>query len=112
MGRALYPQTLASINAALVAAPHVAQLQAWPDGSFTRTTEHPVTQLVEHAMSIIAEDAAALLSSDEAQLLTRCEAEPCTRFYLRAGNGAPHAAGTAFGRRAHTHVDKRKSRRV
>ena len=63
---------MANINAALVAAPHVAQLQAWPDGSFTRTTEHPVTQLVEHAMSIIAEDAAALLSSDEAHLLTRC----------------------------------------
>lgn len=82
-GRALDQQTLANINAALVAAPHVAQLQTWPDGSFTRTTEHPVTQLVEHAMSIIAEDAAALLSSDEAQLLTRCEAEPCTRFYLR-----------------------------
>lgn len=72
-----------AINRALTCAPGVLLLQFDPESGFTRSANHPVTQVVEHVMAVIADDAASLLSGDQASLLASCEADGCQRFFLR-----------------------------
>jgi predicted RNA-binding Zn ribbon-like protein len=72
-----------ALNRALTSAPGALLLRFDPATGFTRSPEHPMTQVVEHAMAAIAEDAATLLAGDEAPLLAACEADSCQRFFLR-----------------------------
>lgn len=72
-----------ALNRALTSAPGALLLRFDPATRFTRSPEHPTTQIVEHAMATIAEDAATLLTSDDAPLLAACEADSCGRFFLR-----------------------------
>jgi len=82
-GAALQPGALDGVNRALTSAPSALLLRHDPHRGFSRSNQHPVTQLVEHAMATIAEDAATLITGDLAALIARCEAAPCDRFYLR-----------------------------
>jgi predicted RNA-binding Zn ribbon-like protein len=77
------PETLASVNRALVKVPSAMLLQYDATSGLGRVPRHPVTQLVDHAMARIAEDAAALLTGEQAGLLAQCEATSCDRFLLR-----------------------------
>lgn len=72
-----------ALNRALTSAPGTLLLRFDPATRFTRSAEHPMTQVVEHAMATIAEDAATLLTGDDAPLLAACEAGSCQRFFLR-----------------------------
>ena len=72
-----------AVNRALTSAPGAQLLRFDRTGGFTRSADHPVTQVVEHVMAVIAEDAAALLAGDDASMLASCEAEGCQRFFLR-----------------------------
>jgi predicted RNA-binding Zn ribbon-like protein len=72
-----------AVNRALACAPGALLLRFDPSDGFTRSADHPVTQVVEHVMAVIAEDAASLLSGDQASLLASCEADSCERFFLR-----------------------------
>ena len=72
-----------ALNRALTSAPGALLLRFDRATRFTRSAEHPMTQVVEHAMAAIAEDAATLLTSDDAPLLAACEADSCQRFFLR-----------------------------
>ncbi|MGO1582632.1 MAG: ABATE domain-containing protein [Actinomycetaceae bacterium] len=72
-----------ALNRALTSAPGALLLRFDRATRFTRSAEHPTTQVVEHAMAAIAEDAATLLTSDDAPLLAACEADSCQRFFLR-----------------------------
>jgi predicted RNA-binding Zn ribbon-like protein len=72
-----------ALNAALTRAPGALLLQFDPHEGFTRSVDHPVTQVVEHVMAVIADDAASLLTGNQASQLTPCEADPCQRFFLR-----------------------------
>jgi predicted RNA-binding Zn ribbon-like protein len=72
-----------AVNRALTSAPGALLLRFDPAAGFTRSADHPVTQVVEHVMAVIADDAASLLSGDQASLLASCEADSCERFFLR-----------------------------
>ncbi|MBT2597987.1 CGNR zinc finger domain-containing protein [Arthrobacter sp. ISL-72] len=72
-----------ALNRALTCAPGALLLRFDPEAGFTRSANHPVTQVVEHVMAVIADDAASLLSGDQASLLASCEADSCERFFLR-----------------------------
>lgn len=71
------------LNRALTAVPGALLLRFEPTRGFTRSPDHPTTQVIEHVMALIADDAASLLSGPEASLLAHCEASPCSRFFLR-----------------------------
>ena len=77
------PEAVESLNRGLTSAPGALLLRFAPTTGFTRSAEHPVTQVIEHVMALIAEDAATLLAGEEASLLVRCEADGCQRFFLR-----------------------------
>ncbi|MET3172454.1 UNVERIFIED_ORG: putative RNA-binding Zn ribbon-like protein [Arthrobacter sp. UYCu721] len=74
---------LHALNRALTSASGALLLRFDPAAGFTRSADHPVTQVVEHVMAVIADDAASLLSGDQASLLASCEADSCQRFFLR-----------------------------
>ncbi|MET3810849.1 putative RNA-binding Zn ribbon-like protein [Arthrobacter sp. UYEF3] len=76
-------EAVQAVNRALTRAPGALLLRFDPTVGFTRSADHPVTQVVEHVMAVIAEDAASLLSGDQASLLASCEADSCQRFFLR-----------------------------
>lgn len=77
------PEAVQALNRALTSAPGALLLRFEPAGGFTRSADHPVTQVVEHVMALIAEDAATLLTGDEASMLASCEADGCQTFFLR-----------------------------
>jgi predicted RNA-binding Zn ribbon-like protein len=77
------PESVGSLNRALASAPGALLLRFDPAMRFTRSLDHPMTQVVEHAMAVIAEDAASLLTGDDAPLLAACEADSCRWFFLR-----------------------------
>ena len=72
-----------AVNRALTRAPGALLLRFDPAAGFTRSADHPVTQVVEHVMAVIADDAASLLTGDQASMLASCEADSCERFFLR-----------------------------
>lgn len=74
---------VSAVNSALTCAPGALLLRFDAAAGFTRSADHPVTQVVEHVMAVIADDAASLLSGDQAPLLASCEADSCQRFFLR-----------------------------
>lgn len=82
-GEAPAPETVDALNRALTSAPGALLVRFDPTSGFSRSADHPVTQVVEHAMAVIAEDAASLLAGDDAPLLAACEAASCRRFFLR-----------------------------
>ncbi|MBT2485290.1 MULTISPECIES: ABATE domain-containing protein [unclassified Microbacterium] len=71
------------LNRALTAVPGALLLRFEPTSGFTRSPDHPTTQVIEHVMALIADDAASLLSGHEASMLAQCDASPCSRFFLR-----------------------------
>ncbi|WP_432761951.1 CGNR zinc finger domain-containing protein [Saxibacter everestensis] len=77
------PEAMQALNRALTSAPGALLLRFEPMAGFTRSADHPMTQVIEHVMALIAEDAAALLTGDDASLLASCEADGCQRFFLR-----------------------------
>jgi predicted RNA-binding Zn ribbon-like protein len=72
-----------ALNDALTSAPSVLRLRFDTASGFSRTAEHPATQVVEHAMALIAEDAASLLTGEDAAKLALCGADSCDRVFLR-----------------------------
>jgi predicted RNA-binding Zn ribbon-like protein len=76
-------EAVQALNRALASAPGSLLLRFEPKTGFTRSADHPVTQVVEHVMALIAEDAATLLTGDEASMLASCEADGCQWFFLR-----------------------------
>ena len=72
-----------AVNRALTSAPGALLLRFDPAAGFSRSADHPVTQVVEHVMAVIADDAASLLSGEQASVLAACEADGCQRFFLR-----------------------------
>ncbi len=76
-------EAVQALNRALTSAPGALLLRYEPGTGFTRSADHPVTQVVEHVMALVAEDAAALLTGDDAPKLASCEAEGCLWFFLR-----------------------------
>lgn len=77
------PASVQALNQALTSAPGALLLRFDPTTGFTRSADHPTTQVVEHVMALIAEDAATLLASADTSPLTYCEADGCQRFFLR-----------------------------
>ncbi|WP_127782219.1 CGNR zinc finger domain-containing protein [Rhodococcus sp. X156] len=82
-GRPPKPEAVAALNRALTSAPGAMLLRHHPTMGFSRSADHPATQVVENAMAVIAEDAAALLAGDDASLLAACESDSCQWFFLR-----------------------------
>lgn len=72
-----------AVNRALASAPGALLLRFEASVGFTRSADHPVTQVIEHVMALIAEDAATLLAGDDGSILALCEADGCRRFFLR-----------------------------
>jgi predicted RNA-binding Zn ribbon-like protein len=72
-----------ALNRALTSAPGALLLRFEPTTGFSRSADHPVTQVVEHVLALIAEDAATLLTGDEASMLASCQADGCERVFLR-----------------------------
>nr|WP_179542942.1 CGNR zinc finger domain-containing protein [Nesterenkonia xinjiangensis] len=77
------PEALDAVNRALTSAPGALLLRFDPTVRFSRSVDHPATQVVEHAMAVIAEDAASLLTGSEEPSLAACEAPSCQWFFLR-----------------------------
>lgn len=75
--------TIQALNRALTRASGARLLHFDPATGFTRSADHPATQVIEHVMALIAEDAAALLTGKEASMLTSCQAKGCLQFFLR-----------------------------
>lgn len=72
-----------ALNRTLTSAPGAMLLRFEPAKGFTRSADHPTTQVIERVMAHIAEDAATLLAGDDASILASCEADGCSRFFLR-----------------------------
>ncbi|WP_241990404.1 MULTISPECIES: CGNR zinc finger domain-containing protein [Cryobacterium] len=77
------PDAIEALNRTLTSAPGALLLRFEPTKGYTRSADHPTTQVVEHVMALIAEDAATLLASEDASMLASCEADGCWRFFLR-----------------------------
>ncbi|MCI3244304.1 ABATE domain-containing protein [Streptomyces spinosisporus] len=74
---------LATLNAALAAAPSTPRL-AWTADGPHRADVPDTANPAAAALSLLAEDATDLLTGGEADQLTACAARGCTRWFLRS----------------------------
>ncbi|WP_330284159.1 ABATE domain-containing protein [Streptomyces sp. NBC_00588] len=74
---------LATLNAALAAAPSTPRLDWSADGPH-RADAPDTANPAAAALSLLAEDATDLLTGGEAEQLTACAARGCTRWFLRS----------------------------
>lgn len=106
------PDAVQAVNRALTSAPGAMLLRFEPASGFSRSSDHPVTQVIEHVMALIAEDAATLLTGDDASKLAPCQADGCGRFFLRT-HGRRQWCSTRCGdrvRAARAYARKRAQR--
>ncbi|MGW0088608.1 ABATE domain-containing protein [Streptomyces sp. NPDC003328] len=90
-------QDLATLNAALAAAPATPRL-AWTADGPHRCDEPDAGNPAAAALSVLAEDATELLTGSEADQLTECAAQGCARWFLRS-HGARRWCTTKCGNR-------------
>lgn len=90
-------QDLATLNAALAAAPATPRL-AWTADGPHRCDEPDAGNPAAAALSVLAEDATELLTGPEADQLTECAAQGCARWFLRS-HGARRWCTTKCGNR-------------
>ncbi|MFF4801995.1 ABATE domain-containing protein [Streptomyces sp. NPDC001351] len=90
-------EDLATLNAALAAAPSTPRL-AWSADGPHRADEPDSANPAAAALSLLAEDAADLLTGAEAEQLTECAAQGCARWFLRS-HGARRWCTTKCGNR-------------
>ncbi|MGW2932738.1 ABATE domain-containing protein [Streptomyces sp. NPDC055722] len=90
-------EDLATLNAALAAAPATPRL-AWTAEGPHRAAEPDTGNPAAAALSLLAEDAADLLTGSEAEQLTECAAQGCDRWFLRS-HGARRWCTTKCGNR-------------
>ncbi|MFC8518808.1 CGNR zinc finger domain-containing protein [Streptomyces sp. NPDC057257] len=88
---------LATLNAALAAAPSTPHL-AWTADGPHRADEPDAGNPAAAALSLLAEDATDLLTGAEAAQLAECEAPGCDRWFLRS-HGARRWCTTKCGNR-------------
>ncbi|MET9379646.1 ABATE domain-containing protein [Streptomyces sp. NPDC002928] len=90
-------ESLATVNAALAAAPPTPRL-AWTADGPHRADEPDTGNPAAAALSLLAEDATDLLTGSEAAQLTECAAQGCARWFLRS-HGARRWCTTKCGNR-------------
>ena len=90
-------EDLATLNAALAAAPSTPRLTWSADGPH-RADEPDAGNPAAAALSLLAEDATDLLTGGEADQLTACAAQGCARWFLRS-HGARRWCTTKCGNR-------------
>lgn len=90
-------EDLATLNAALAAAPATPRL-AWTAEGPHRAAEPDAGNPAAAALSLLAEDAAELLTGSDAEQLTECAAQGCARWFLRS-HGARRWCTTKCGNR-------------
>ncbi|MEV0207460.1 ABATE domain-containing protein [Streptomyces sp. NPDC050788] len=76
-------EDLATLNAALAAAPSTPRL-AWTADGPHRADAPDTANPAAAALSLLAEDATDLLTGGEAEQLTECAARGCARWFLRS----------------------------
>ncbi|MEV0637285.1 ABATE domain-containing protein [Streptomyces sp. NPDC050619] len=90
-------EDLATVNAALAAAPSTPRL-TWTAEGPRRADEPDAGNPAAAALSLLAEDATDLLTGPEAGQLTECAAQGCARWFLRS-HGARRWCTTKCGNR-------------